>query len=103
CRCPGRLAPRVGPLADDVPPCPPRRARPPPRLPPAAHARLARRRARAGARSMRLGLRSRAHLVEGGLARALVAGSMRRDLVVERDAHFIEGGFVDAALATACA
>jgi hypothetical protein len=49
---------------------------------------------------MRLRLRARAHLVERGLARALVVRSMRRDLVIERDAHFVEGRFVDAALIT---
>src|SRR5262249_10084526 len=39
--------------------CPRRRSLPPPWLPPTAHARLARRRARAGARTVRLRLRPR--------------------------------------------
>src|SRR5262249_34486307 len=78
---------------------------PPPRLPSTPHPGLAQGRARAAAWAMGLRLRSRAHLVEGGLARgvAFVAGAVRRDLVIERDAHFVEGGFVDAASATACA
>src|SRR5712672_938185 len=74
----------------------------PPRLPAAALAWLATGRAWAGAGAIRLRFRSRPHLVEGGFARALVVGAMRRDLVIERDAHFIEVGFVDAAGVFAC-
>src|SRR2546423_13461069 len=74
---------------------------PPPRLPAAALAWLSARRAWAGAGAIGLRLGSRTHLVERGLARALVVGAMRRDLVIERDAHLIEAWFVDAAGARA--
>src|SRR5262245_17060125 len=80
------------------------RGSPPPGPPAAAHAGAARGRARAGA--VGLGLRSRAHLVQGRLARAFAPSAFRRtldaravrhDLMGERDPHLVERGLVHLA------
>src|SRR5262249_54801615 len=76
------------------------RRSPPARAPAPAHARAAGGRARAGA--IGLGLRSRAHLVERGLARPLAssafpAWAVWHDLVGERDPHLVERGLVHLA------
>src|SRR6185295_6573996 len=70
---------------------------PPPRLPAAAHAGPPA--GRAWPRPVGLALRSRPHLVEGRLARALAfrAGAVRRHLVPGGDAHLVEAGLVDFA------
>src|SRR5262245_23836120 len=77
-----------------------RRRLPPPWAPAAAHAGPAGGRARAGA--IGLGLRPRAHLVQGRLAWPLAsfafdARAVRHDLVGERDPHLVERGLVHLA------
>src|SRR6185437_9226543 len=70
----------------------------PPRLPTAAHARAAQRRARAGASFCGDRFHAGAHLVERGLAGGaslIRSRAVRRDFVMERDAHLVERGLVD--------